>query len=264
MGVVWTAAVISMLAAGPSNTVIQEAVDDLVACDDATESMCLQAASTLVSAGTRGLSPTLRAFSDMGRSGQVLAIGTLGQSAAAKATSGLAGIAKNTEVDLGVRTFAIGALADRFGGKNTRKRVDSTLIGLLRDDDAVIRASAARALGNRSTREDRKVLKALQRAARDDESMVRVEAVLGLGMSASPTTGPTLLEALGDGDPRVKMAAADAFTFVKFQPSVVSLIDTLRSGDGLLRRVAGEALSHQTGQHYGEDYGLWREWMASR
>ncbi len=264
MGVVWTAAVISLLAAGPSSAAIQEAVDDLAACDDATESMCLQAASTLISAGKRGIAPTIRSFPDMGRSGQVLALGTLGQSTSSKATSGIASIAKNPEVHMGVRTLAIGALADRFHGKSTRKRVDAALIKLLKDDDAVIRASAARALGNRSTRENRKVLKALERAAHDEESMVRVEAVLGLGMSASPTAGPTLLDALGDTDPRVKMAAADAFTFVKFEPAIDALVDTLRSEDGLLRRVAGEALSHQTGQHYGEDYGLWREWLAQR
>ena len=161
-----------------------------------------------------------------------------------------------------LRLPAVGTIAGRFATSQLTRTLATLLSGGIPLVNAIDVAS--RALGNRSTRENRKVLKALERAAHDEESMVRVEAVLGLGMSASPTAGPTLLDALGDTDPRVKMAAADAFTFVKFEPAIDALVDTLRSEDGLLRRVAGEALSHQTGQHYGEDYGLWREWLAQR
>lgn len=261
---VWTALILASLLTAPPKAEVQRAVDRLVECASTREARCLEAAKTLVGAGSSGVGPTIDAFPEMPRAGQMLALGSLGQNDSGKATTALGSLAADDELDVGIRTLAIGAMADRFDGKRTRKKVDGRLIKLMRDDDPIIRATAARALGNRSLRDDRKVVKALAKAARDESAMVRVEAVLGLGMSASTSVGPTLVEALQDIEPRVRTAAADALSFVQFAPAVTPLIEALRSEDALLRRVASEALAHQTGEQYGEDYALWREWYAQR
>ena len=83
-------------------------------------------------------------------------------------------------------------------------------------------------------------------------------------MSARGDVAELLISALNDPVVRVRIASADGLSFVKSDDAVEPLIETLRSDDALLRRVAGEALAFQTGVHFGDDYPLWREWWANR
>lgn len=243
---------------------VRRAVSRLGTCEDLGSGACLDAARTLADAGADAVSPTVAALPEMRSAAQLLALGILAQDRRYAATSGLARIATDRRLPVTVRALAIEELSHRFDGRPTQRLVDRTLLLGCEDANGSIRAASVRALGNRPVRRDKRRLQALLRAASDPEVPVRTEAVLGLGMTGTPSVGRTLVRALRDPSPRVRTAAADGLTFVKAEESIEALVESLRSEDPLLRRIASEALVHQTGHRYGEDYGLWQEWLTSR
>ncbi|MGM0577551.1 MAG: HEAT repeat domain-containing protein [Myxococcota bacterium] len=259
------AAILALLAiAGSPEPRVDDALDVLEECEALKSRPCLEAAGTLTNAGAEAIAPLMETFDDMTTPGRVLAVSVLVSQDDERATRALVDIARDGSVGASVRTMAIGELSHRFGDARLRRQVRGTLLAAIRDDDPTVRAAAARSLGNRPIKGHAQVLKALVRAAKDSEETVRLEAVLGLGMSGDPKAGPALVDALDDPEPRIRAAAADGLTFVTFPPSIEPLIESLGSQDAAFRRVVGEALVNQTGERYGDDYGLWKEWYRNR
>ncbi len=251
-------------AAAPNARAVSAAVGDLTRCNDIKASRCMEALSTLRDAGPSALLPVAHALPRMAQGGQILAVTLLGADATDKGTALLGKTVLNPSVGPTIRTMAIAELTQRYKSKAAKAAITKTLLHAAADASGPVRAAAVRALGNRPTKGDTRVLQSLMAAAKDAEPDVRLEAVLGLGMSGDEVIGPALVEALRDPVPRVRTAAADGLTFVKFSPSISPLIDAVRADDAAFRRVVGEALAYQTGNRFGDDYGLWREWYRNR
>ena len=263
----WTVAVVmafSVVSAAPAGGAVSGAVTTLKSCPDLSNRQCLRAASTLTNAGAKGVRPTLGGFPQMTRPGQLLALTVFGNNSSRAATSALAKVCTDRRVETMVRSVAVHGLADRFGLRASRRQVEATLLRAIKDPEPIVRAAATRAIGNRISSDNTRLLKALRRVAADDDATVRVEAVLGLGMTGAPAIGDVLVTALRDANGRVRTAAADGLSFVRYPDSTEPLIAALRTDDASLRRVVSEALANQTGQRFGEDYPLWREWFINR
>lgn len=267
---VWTVtlALLTTLAGAASATpdvrTMSAAVADLVRCEDIKTPRCLEALSTLRDAGPSALLRVAQALPHMALGGQILAVTLLGADVTDKGTALLGKTVLDPSVSATVRTMAIAELTQRYTSKAAKAVITQTLLDAVTDASGPVRAAAVRALGNRPTKGDTRVLQGLTAAARDTDPDVRLEAVLGLGMSGDEVIGPALVEALHDPMARVRTAAADGLTFVKFEPSIIPLIDAVRTDDAAFRRVVGEALAYQTGNRFGDDYGLWREWYRNR
>lgn len=255
---------VTLLVGSPTSRQVRHAVDVISTCDDLTSTTCLRAVTTLEIAGDRAFKLLTPRFSKMSTMGQMLSLSVYGSHPGNQSTMGLAKLVLKATLAPAIRSVAIQTLADRFDGRRTRRLVTATLIKTAKDKVPTIRAAAIRALGNRARSGDRHIVTVLRRAATDREATVRTEAVLGLGMTGRPDVGALLIKALSDEVLRVRIAAADGLSFVKTAASIEPLIDTLQSDDALLRRVTGEALAFQTGVRFGEDYPLWREWLANR
>lgn len=255
----------ALLLASPETDPVDEAVSELVSCRDMKAPPCLRAASTLMGADdeSRAIQALSGAFSRMRRAGKALSISVLSQLDGEASTEALGEVATDASTSPSIRTMSVQELGSRFDDAS-RPIATGALLEALEADDATVRAAAARALGNRVSEDSERVLDALMEAAEDDDPNVRREAILGLGMSRSPSAGPTLLRALDDEDDGIRKAAAEAFTFVEYDEAIGPLIELLKSDDAALRRIVGEALEHQTGHDYGDDYPLWREWYESR
>jgi HEAT repeat protein len=228
------------------------------------ETRCIEALATLRDAGSAALAPVAQALPRMAQGGQILAVTLLGADATDKGTTLLGKAALDPSISPTIRTMVIAELTQRYASKSAKAIITKTLLEAVSDSSAPVRAAAVRALGNRPTKGDTRVLQSLTAAASDPEPNVRLEAVLGLGMSGDESVGPALVAALQDEVARVRTAAADGLTFVKYEPAISPLIDAVRTDDAVFRRVIGEALAYQTGNRFGDDYGLWREWYRNR
>lgn len=256
-------AVLAVVALGastsPSRTEIRDSVQRLERCKDMRAPVCLNAAAMLTNAGDRGVRATTPALKGMTRAGQILALSVLGGVESRRSTHSLVHITRDRKLPSFVRSMAVTTVAPR-GGKGVRR----ALLRALQDKDAVVRSTAARALGNCAHGGDRKVIRALIAASRDMDTTVRVEALIGLGLARDARGGPALASALGDAQISVRRAAADGLRFVSYADSVTALVEVLKERDEELRRVAAKALIHQTGKDFGQDYALWREWLDNR
>ena len=251
-------------ASSPADAAIEKAFNTVSCCQDLKATQCLQAAAVLERHGEPALKYITPRFSGMSALGQMLALSVYGGHSGHIATMGLAKLTLKAKLAPAIRSVAIQTLADRFDGRRTKRLVTATLIKTARDRQPTVRAAAIRALGNRAHSGDRHIITLLRRAAKDKAPAVRTEAILGLGMTARSDVAELLISALNDAVVRVRIASADGLSFVKSDQAIEPLIETLRSDDALLRRVAGEALAFQTGVHFGDDYPLWREWWANR
>ncbi len=81
------------------------------------------------------------------------------------------------------------------------------LIGALRATDAEVRAQAARALGERGTKE---AVAPLAKALRDDDPSVRLHALIALGRIGDPDAVPAIVPLTADSDPFLAFAARAA------------------------------------------------------
>jgi hypothetical protein len=234
---------------------IDEAVGQLVQCPDIKAEICLSAAGKLIQAGSSGARVVVGALPKMTVPGQVLGMSAITSDESEMGTTTLVKVLANRNLPAMVRTLAASSLAERKGTHAT-----SALARATQDKDALVRTASVRALGNRLQGGDPRVVKTLVKCASDREPSVRVEAVMGLGLSGLPEVGPPLVGALGDDDLRVQQAAAEALRLVRHDPAVEPLIEKLKSEDATLRLSVSRALTKQTGKNYGQDYPLWREW----
>ncbi len=122
--------------------------------------------------------------------------------------------------------WGLGQLLDQFRGQvtafKTRDEIASTLIDLLGDRDAHVRAQSAKLLGDARVQES---LTGLIRLAADPEADVRFHAVMSLGklnqLAALPTV-LAMLRANNDADPLLRHAGVMALTAFNDRPSLVA------------------------------------------
>ena len=255
---------VALIASATPQPSIAESFEVLSRCQDIKAAQCLNATARLEAQSEAAIRYIAPRFEKMTPLGQMLALSVYGSQPSYSATQALARLVLKAKLAPSIKSVAIQLLADRFDGKRTKRLVSSTLIKAAKDKQATIRGAAIRALGNRAKGADRHILQVLRHAASDSVPSVRREAVLGLGMSARNDVAGLLIDALSDPVLRVRIAAADGLSFVKSERAVEPLIECLRSDEGLLRRVASEALTHQTKLQFGDDYLLWREWYLNR
>jgi hypothetical protein len=250
---------ISALSAAP-NGGVQSALDDLTSCKKLRSNRCLVAATNLSNQECKVTKPTAKRFGSMTPKGQILALGVLDACKKRAGSKALMNVLRNVKYADVIRSLAIEALTRRPG-----KKVTVALLKTLNDKRVPVRSAAARSLGNRTNgKQSTKVMNALLEVARDDDSTVRLEALISLRLARAKKAGGVFTLGLTDEEPRVQQAAAEGLKRLKYPASVRPLIETLRSRNGLLREIALKALVHQTGLSYPEDYPLWLEWYQNR
>jgi len=246
-------------AAKPATEKIADAVTRLKTCKNMRANVCVVATATLTNAGDPALRSIMKVLRIMTKHGQILAMSVFENVDSLKSTRGLIRITADTKLPIFVRAMSIRTLGERDG-----RGVVASLLKKTRDKDAVIRAAAVRALGNRAHGNDKKIIDMLVKAAADEDATVRLEAVMGLGLARHPKGGPVLARTLADKDGRVKLASTKGLQHIKFNESVPPLIKTLLSQDKTLKTSAANALTYQTGKNLGEDYALWKGWYDNR
>jgi len=139
---------------------------------------------------------------------------------------------------------------------------------LVNDEDPIIRAVCARALGNHGGPEHAPLLA----DALDDEStQVRIEAARALQRIHDPTTIDPLIEHLfppeelrgiaGEPDPDVRLEVARALGQYENFTVVQALIGALEDPDLSVNRAALWSLETLTGQNFDLDTGAWLTWL---
>jgi HEAT repeat protein len=247
-----------MLLSGGAPSV--DLVQDLATCTSLRANRCLFAATRLRNKGCQVTRKVSKKLSTMSTPGQVMALSVLDACDSRKGGKALTRVIKNTKLSDAIRALAVEALARR-----PHRGVTHALLWAIQAKRSILRAAAARALGNRKLgKEVKRVIGALVDAARDADPSVRVESLIGLRLAKYPQAGPVFTRALADTETRVKKAAAQGLQGVTFSGAVIPLIKTLQSPNGLLREMAVKALKHQTGMSYPEDYALWMEWYESQ
>ena len=94
---------------------------------------------------------------------------------------------------------------------------------------------------------------------------VRVSALNGLGLVASPEAASTLTALLAGGDVTERRSAAILLLHQDASVAVPALIDALGDADAVVRANALEALRGRArGRDFGSDAGAWRAWWQSR
>jgi HEAT repeat protein len=86
--------------------------------------------------------------------------------------------------------------------------------------------------------DDRGAVRLLASAANDPEVDVRYEAILTLGVRAAPDTRGTVESALGDADPKVRLAAANACAALCASPAALARLVELGMDDPLPNALA--------------------------
>ena len=149
-------------------------------------------------------------------------------------------------------TGAISALIRAFTDQNRSVRKDAmssmkrigqpavpALVKALRDNDALVRYSAARLLGR--VREAT-ALPALIEALQDKNAPVRGVAARALGSIGHPDAIPVLIEASKDEKPTVRAASAAALGMIRDPAAVPALTEALKREDGWVRHEFARAL----------------------
>ncbi len=140
--------------------------------------------------------------------------------------------------DKDVRRAAADSLA-RLGAQTQGlpAAVTDALLMALNDADRDLRLSAVRALGSTG---DVRITDVLRSCLEDNDSFVRTEAVRAL--SGMGEAGPGLKALLGDSDPGVRLAAAEAVAASGGEGSVERLVGFAFTFDGYHRREVGRVL----------------------
>lgn len=116
-----------------------------------------------------------------------------------------------------------------------------TLVDILRDPDAQLRAAAAAALGKV---EDPRSTAALVELMRDPDDLVRWAAVQGLRASGDESAVEALIDALNDEDPHFREQAIEALGRIGGERAGAGLCSVvLYDGDSRLRRLAVDKLT---------------------
>ncbi|OGF51133.1 MAG: hypothetical protein A2231_00705 [Candidatus Firestonebacteria bacterium RIFOXYA2_FULL_40_8] len=127
-------------------------------------------------------------------------------------------------------------------GSPMMKNAALALIGVMKNEDAGVRAAAATALGNIGI-EYKESIMALTEALRDKDDDVRLEAVDALGKigSSAKSAAPFLAQMLKDKNNKVAIHSRDAI--VKFgNDAVPYLAESLKDDDAVVRSYASDSL----------------------
>jgi len=142
-----------------------------------------------------------------------------------------------------------------LGDMKDRRAVES-LIAALKDESWQVRRNAAMALGEIK---DPRAVEPLVAALRDDVVEVRESVPFGLAKIGEPALGP-LIGALKDQNKDVRSNAAMALLIMKDYRAVEPLIAALRDPDNYVRHRVSSALSHITGEYFGDRPEEWQAW----
>lgn len=122
--------------------------------------------------------------------------------------------------------WGLGQLLEQFRGQvtafRTRTEIVTTLVDLLGDKDAHVRAQSAKMLGDARTPE---ALAGLIKLAADPESIVRFQAVMSLGKLNQLSALPAVLAMLrtnNDADPLLRHAGVMALTAFNDRPTLLA------------------------------------------
>lgn len=141
-----------------------------------------------------------------------------------------------------------------------------SLLVASRDRDLEVAVMATEALGKLHAKGEVPVAEMIARATDHAlDERVRVSALNGLGLVASPEAGQMLAELVHRGDTLERRSAA--ILLVHQDPAVAmpALIDALADADEVVRANALEALKARArGRDFGSDAGAWRSWWQSR
>ncbi len=167
----------------------------------------------------------------------------------------------NNPYDADQRARGVGAVANAtFGGQEIF--VEELYRPYLEDDDAAVRAAAARALGRHGSPSDAIGLATLLRA--DEDTNVRQNAALGLQRVHNPEVIDELIQAISldnEEDPAVRAAAADALGQYAERRVLDSLAATLDDPDLIVTHNALGSLRLLTGQDMTDDRREWVAWL---
>ena len=147
------------------------------------------------------------------------------------------------EIDMGPDFREIALLEDL---RTLGEVVDGTprLIWLMRDEDARVRARAARALGRLPyPRFGRPVTDALARALADPIEAVRLEAAFGLGQRRDPASSASLLAYLQDPSPRMRARVVEAAAKIEGEAAHRSLLAALLDENLSVRFEAADGMA---------------------
>lgn len=135
-----------------------------------------------------------------------------------------------------------------------------------RDPDREVAIAATEALAKLHARGELPAAELIARATdRALDERVRVSALNGLGLVASPEAARTLAELVHRGDTLEKRSAAILLVHQDPEIAVPALIDALADADEVVRANALEALRGRArGRDFGGDAGAWRSWWQSR
>lgn len=140
-------------------------------------------------------------------------------------------------------------------------RAVEPLIACLKDADWHVRRNAAWALGEIG---DLRAAKPLLTALRDANRYVRRNATEALIKIKDPLSVEPLITLLKDENKDVRSCAALVLGEIKDSRAIGPLIEVLRDNDREVRNNAVWALHQITGEDFGEDIDLWRQWQENK
>lgn len=140
------------------------------------------------------------------------------------------------------------------------------LLAASRDPDREVAITATEALAKAHARGEVPASELIARATdRSIDERVRVSAINGLGLVASPEAARTLAELVHRGDMIEKRSASILLVHQDPEVAVPALIDALADADEVVRANALEALRGKArGRDFGTDAGAWRSWWSAR
>jgi HEAT repeat protein len=135
-----------------------------------------------------------------------------------------------------------------------------------RDPDREVAIVATEALAKAHARGEVPAAEMIARATdRSIDERVRVSAINGVGVVASPETARTLAELLQRGDMIEKRSAAILLVHQDPEVAVPALIAALADSDEVVRASALESLRGKArGRDFGTDAGAWQTWWNTR
>ena len=135
-----------------------------------------------------------------------------------------------------------------------------------RDPDREVAITATEALAKAHARGEVPASEMIARATdRTIDERVRVSAINGAGVVASPETARALAELLQRGDMVEKRSASILLVHQDPEVAVPALIGALADADEVVRANALEALRGKArGRDFGSDAGAWRTWWNAR
>ena len=135
-----------------------------------------------------------------------------------------------------------------------------------RDRDQEVAILATEALGKLHARGEVPASEMIARVVdKSIDERVRVSAINGLGVVASPEAAQTLVELVARGDTFERRSAAILLVHQDLELAVPALITALGDADAVVRTNALESLrTRARGRDFGLDASAWRTWWHSR